>query len=87
VRHEAAFLLADLKRRDLIFGSMALAALWSSVHDQSVLVRHEVALSLAAFPGEVTTRCLDQLLRDQCEDVRLSAKLALEEITEREAKH
>lgn len=86
VRHEAAFVLADLRRRDLIFGSVALSALWSSVHDQSVLVRHEVALSLAAFPCEVTTRCLDQLLRDQCEDVRLSATLALEEIAEREAR-
>lgn len=81
VRHEAAFLLSDLMRRDLIGGNLARPALWSATQDGSILVRHESALSLAAFPCAATIALLLRLREeDKYVDVRLSAELALEEL-------
>jgi HEAT repeat protein len=81
VRHEAAFVIASLKSRDLIDGYRAYTALCRAMEDDSILVRHEVALAFAAFPGGQTEKLLWDLVgADPSEDVALSAEFAIEEL-------
>jgi HEAT repeat protein len=80
VRHEAAFVIASLKSRDLIDGYRAYTALCKAMEDDSILVRHEVALAFAAFPGGQTEKLLLDLGADPSEDVALSAEFAIEEL-------
>lgn len=80
VRHESAFLLASMAEQKLIAGGLGFRALCKAVNDKSVLVRHEVALSLAAFPGPETDGLLRRLLNDSAEDVAVSARLAIEQM-------
>ena len=84
VRHEAAFLISDLTKRGLIGAGpdgrdRGLEALLDAAFDGSVLVRHEVALSLAAFDHPAAKDTLRRMLQDCCGDVRVSAELAIEE--------
>lgn len=82
VRHEAGFILGDLQKGGrLIASESALSGLClAAEHDPSVLVRHEVALSLAKWPGEVAVTALVKLSSDVSAEVRSSAAYAITEM-------
>ena len=75
VRHEAAFSLGQLE-----FKSGVPALLEAMANDKSVLVRHESAVALGSIGEETARPALIDRLRDQDEDVRLSAEVALADL-------
>jgi HEAT repeat protein len=72
VRHEAAFSLGQLGSRS---GIPALAEAVRS--DSSFFVRHEAAIALGIIGSEEARRTLSEALKDQSEEVRESAVVAL----------
>ena len=72
VRHEAAFSLGQLGYRT---GIPALAHAVSS--DSSFFVRHEAAVALGVIGSEEARETLSQALKDESEEVRESAVVAL----------
>jgi HEAT repeat protein len=72
VRHEAAFSLGQL---GLTSGIPALADAVRS--DPSLFVRHEAAVALGVIGSEDARKTLDDALKDQSEEVRESAIVAL----------
>jgi len=75
VRHEAAFCLGRLG------GAKATRALTKAMlHDPDPLVRHEAAEALGDMANEKTRQALSQAESDQCEVVRRTAVLALQEL-------
>jgi HEAT repeat protein len=81
VRHEAAFILGNLRGQSrLINTDAALGALIAATKDPSILVRHEAALALAEFKCEPSINALVGLCRDQQADVVESARHALVEM-------
>ncbi len=83
VRHEAAFLLGDLKRQSRLHNEKAvLTVLSKAAGDKSVLVRHEIALTLAKFCSRSATETLRVMTSDYSHEVVESALYALEEARE-----
>jgi HEAT repeat protein len=81
VRHEAAFILSDLKSAGKIKNvPEAISALLNAAKDPSQLVRHEVALALADFVNEQTIKALLELNRDKSGEVSRSAEFAFVKI-------
>lgn len=79
VRHEAAFVLGRLFRRQRIRGNFALPALCeSAAFDQSVVVRHEAVEALAAFPLQQARDALRKALLDPSPDVVATAVVSLD---------
>jgi deoxyhypusine monooxygenase len=72
VRHEAAFSLGQLGYRS---GIPALADAVRS--DPSFFVRHEAAVALGIIGSEEARRTLSEALKDESEEVRESAVVAL----------
>jgi len=72
VRHEAAFSLGQL---GFTSGITALADAVKS--DPSLFVRHEAAVALGVIGSEDARNTLDQALKDESEEVRESAVVAL----------
>ncbi|MDF2727954.1 MAG: putative repeat-containing lyase [Nitrososphaera sp.] len=72
VRHEAAFSLGQLGYRT---GIPALAHAVSS--DSSFFVRHEAAVALGVIGSEEARETLSEALKDESEEVRESAVVAL----------
>jgi deoxyhypusine monooxygenase len=72
VRHEAAFSLGQLGYRS---GIVALADAVRS--DSSFFVRHEAAVALGVIGSEEARRDLSEALKDESEEVRESAVVAL----------
>ena len=72
VRHEAAFSLGQLGSRS---GISALADAVRS--DPSLFVRHEAAVALGVIGSEEARKTLDAALKDESEEVRESAVVAL----------
>lgn len=72
VRHEAAFSLGQLGYRS---GIPALADAVRS--DPSFFVRHEAAVALGVIGSEEARRTLSEALKDESEEVRESAVVAL----------
>ena len=72
VRHEAAFSLGQLGY------TSGIAALADAVRsDPSFFVRHEAAVALGVIGSEEARKTLDAALKDQSEEVRESAVVAL----------
>jgi HEAT repeat protein len=87
VRHEAAFLLASLKRDGRLFDDNdAVQDLIQSFSDASILVRHEIALSLAAFPCEEAIDALLHHAADSAPEVKESIRYALVEMLQAKEK-
>jgi len=72
VRHEAAFSLGQLGYRS---GISALAD--AVMSDPSLFVRHEAAVALGVIGSEEARKTLDAALKDESEEVRESAVVAL----------
>ena len=72
VRHEAAFSLGQLGYRS---GISALADAVRS--DSSFFVRHEAAVALGVIGSEEARKTLNEALKDESEEVRESAVVAL----------
>jgi hypothetical protein len=78
VRHEAAFVLGDLREKGRIGDELGAAALQkAALSDKSPTVRHEVAEAIYCFGGTQVETTLRQLLNDEIEDVRLTAAMSL----------
>ena len=78
VRHEAAFVLGELRERGRIADDIGAAALRHAAEfDQSVVVRHEAAEAIYCFQGDMIDETLRRLLNDTNEDVRLTASMSL----------
>jgi HEAT repeat protein len=72
VRHEAAFSLGQLGY------TSGIAALTAAVRsDPSLFVRHEAAVALGVIGSEAARNTLDAALKDESEEVRESAVVAL----------
>lgn len=72
VRHEAAFSLGQLGY------TSGIAALTEAVRsDPSLFVRHEAAVALGVIGSETARSTLDAALKDESEEVRESAVVAL----------
>src|ERR671925_153487 len=72
VRHEAAFSLGQLGY------ASGIAALADSVRsDTSFFVRHEAAVALGVIGSEEARKTLNEALKDESEEVRESAVVAL----------
>ncbi len=72
VRHEAAFSLGQLGY------TCGIAALANAVRsDPSLFVRHEAAVALGVIGSEEARKTLDAALKDESEEVRESAVVAL----------
>jgi HEAT repeat protein len=72
VRHEAAFSLGQLGY------TSGIAALADSVRsDASFFVRHEAAVALGVIGSEEARKTLNRALKDESEEVRQSAVIAL----------
>jgi HEAT repeat protein len=83
VRHEAAFILSALKKQGLLHDdNIALSELIEAFSDKSILVRHEIALSLAAFPCEEAIDALLHHSSDPAQEVKESVRFALVEMLE-----
>ena len=75
VRHEAAFSLGQLGYQT------AMAALSNAVKsDPSYFVRHEAAVALGVIGSEEVREILNEALKDESEEVRESAIIALANI-------
>jgi HEAT repeat protein len=75
VRHEAAFSLGQLGY------PTAMAALFNAVKsDPSYFVRHEAAVALGVIGSEEAREILNEALKDESEEVRESAIIALANI-------
>jgi hypothetical protein len=78
VRHEAAFVLGELRETGRIGDELGRSALQTAaIADPSPIVRHEAAESVYCFRGESVDAVLQKLLHDETEDVRLTAAMSL----------
>lgn len=78
IRHEAAFVLGDLRESGRIGDGLGATALHhAATLDVSPTVRHEAAEAMHCFAGEKIELALHQLLSDPVEDVRLTAAMSL----------
>ena len=78
VRHEAAFVLGELRETDRISDEVGAAALRQAAQlDISAVVRHEATEALYCFCGDSIDATLRQCLEDEDEDVRLTAAMSL----------
>jgi HEAT repeat protein len=78
VRHEAAFVLGELRETGRIGDGLGATALQAAaISDTSSIVRHEAAESVYCFRGESVDAVLLKLLDDEIEDVRLTAAMSI----------
>ena len=79
VRHEAAFLLGDLKKQGKLANPAAAmrVLIVQARADSSILVKHEAALALANFPCEESVSFLVELCAHESKEVVSSALYAL----------
>lgn len=78
VRHEAAFLLGELRGAGRISESMGIKELCeAALHDRSIVVRHESTEALYSYPGSIADEALRQLLSDASEEIRETAAISL----------
>jgi HEAT repeat protein len=78
VRHEAAFVLGDFRSTGLIDDGVGSVALCNAArNDRSAVVRHEAIEALQWFSGPEVDATLAWGLKDEVEDVRLTAAISL----------
>ncbi len=78
VRHEAAFMLGELRESNRIDETGAAPALCVAAHeDSSLVVRHESIEAMFAFEGEDVERTLDTMVEDPDDDIRLTAEITI----------
>lgn len=78
VRHEAAFVLGELRETGRIAEGVGAAALLKAATcDKSPVVRHEAAEAIYCFNSASVDQILTQLLCDEVEDVRVTAAISL----------
>ena len=81
VRHEAAFVLGQLKKFGRIEGKISAQALCrAACDDESLVVCHEAAEALHSFEEEVVKFTLEQLLHHENRDIRATAVISLERL-------
>lgn len=82
VRHEVAAQLAEIRiKKPLIFGNMDELIINTlvkcAVNDKSITARHEAIEALGYIGNEKMLTTLEKLMHDKEEDVRLTAKIAV----------
>jgi hypothetical protein len=82
VRHEAAFVIGELKASGHVPGNLLLKALCrAALTDNSLIVVHEAAEALGNFDGVDVISTLSKLEQHVHPDVRATAAISLEEIS------
>lgn len=77
LRHEAAFMLGQLRALTLIDDCVAETLCRAATSDSSTLVRHEATEALWNFDAPKVATTLARLIRDTNSDVAATAKVSL----------